>query len=57
MELAGNSCSEPAVAFLKQLRANHSAPLIVIWDNGPAHGGDAVRAYHYSGVIRVGERG
>jgi transposase len=45
MELNGNSCSETSVAFLKQLRANHAEPLIVIWDNGPAHGGDAVRAY------------
>ena len=45
MELDGNSCSETSVAFLQQLRAHHSEPLIVIWDNGPAHGGDAVRAY------------
>src|SRR5215212_9929960 len=45
MELAGNSCSETSVAFLTQLRSNHTEPLIVIWDNGPAHGGDAVRAY------------
>src|SRR5215213_5603814 len=45
MELDGTSCSETSVAFLKQLRANHTEPLIVIWDNGPAHGGDAVRAY------------
>jgi transposase len=45
MELDGTSCSETSVAFLKQLRANHAEPLIVIWDNGPAHGGDAVRAY------------
>ena len=45
MELDGNSCAETSVAFLRQLRANHSEPLIVIWDNGPAHGGDAIRAY------------
>ncbi len=45
MELDGNSCAETSVAFLKQLRANHAEPLIVIWDNGPAHGGDAIRAY------------
>lgn len=45
MQLDGNSCSETSVAFLTQLRANHPEPLIVIWDNGPAHGGDAVRAY------------
>jgi len=45
MELDGTSCSETSVAFLTQLRANHAEPLIVIWDNGPAHGGDAVRTY------------
>jgi transposase len=44
MELAGNSCAETSVAFLRQLRAHHPGPLIVIWDNGPAHGGDALRA-------------
>ena len=30
MGLAGTSCSETAVAFLTQLRANHTEPLIVI---------------------------
>jgi hypothetical protein len=45
MALDGTSCSETSVAFLQQLRAHHAEPLIVIWDNGPAHGGDAVRAY------------
>ncbi|MCC7105997.1 MAG: transposase [Chloroflexi bacterium] len=45
MELDGNSCAATSVAFLKQVRANHAEPLIVIWDNGPAHGGDALRAY------------
>jgi transposase len=45
MEVAGNSCAETSAAFLAQLRATHAGPLIVIWDNGPAHGGEAVRAY------------
>ena len=45
MELEGNSCAATSVTFLQQLRANHTEPLIVIWDNGPAHGGDAVRTY------------
>ena len=27
------------------MRATHAGPLIVIWDNGPAHGGDAIREY------------
>jgi transposase len=45
MELTGTSSSRTSAAFLRQLRANHAEPLIVIWDNGPAHGGDAVREY------------
>ena len=53
MELDGNSCAETSVAFLRQLRANHSEPLIVIWDNGPAHGGDAIRAYLATPDVRL----
>ena len=45
MELTGTSSSATSAAFLAQLRAQQSDPLIVIWDNGPAHGGEAVRAY------------
>lgn len=45
MELTGTSSSVTSATFLRQLRANHVGPLIVIWDNGPAHGGDAVREY------------
>jgi transposase len=45
MALAGNSTAETSTAFLKQLRAAHAGPLIVIWDNGPAHGGDPIRDY------------
>jgi transposase len=45
MELTGTSSSATSAAFLRQLRANHPEPLVVIWDNGPAHGGDAVREY------------
>jgi transposase len=45
MELAGTSSSATSAAFLRQLWANHPGPLIVIWDNGPAHGGEAVRDY------------
>jgi len=45
MDLTGTSSSATSAAFLQQLRANHPEPLIVIWDNGPAHGGAAVRAY------------
>jgi len=42
-ELAGTSTSATSAAFLRQLRAKHAGPLVVIWDNGPAHGGEAVR--------------
>ena len=45
MELEGNSNSATSVAFLKQLRAQHTEPLTVIWDNSPAHRGDALRVY------------
>jgi len=45
MELTGTSSSATSAAFLRQLRANHPEPLVVIWDNGPAHGGEAVREY------------
>ena len=45
MDLAGNSNSGTSAAFLDQLRQRHSGPLQVIWDNGPAHRGQAVREY------------
>lgn len=53
MALDGNSCAETSVAFLRQLRSNHDEPLIVIWDNGPAHGGDALRAYLATPDLRL----
>lgn len=45
MELAGNSNAETSAAFLDQLRAGQSGRLMVIWDNSPAHGGEALRAF------------
>ena len=45
MTVMGNSSAEASVAFLRQLRAKHNGPLIVIWHNGPAHRGPAMRAY------------
>jgi len=53
MELDGNSCAETSVTFLRQLRVNHTEPLIIIWDNGPAHGGDALRAYLATPDVRL----
>jgi len=45
MPLEGNSSAETSVTFLEQLRAHHTGPLVVFWDNAPAHGGDALREY------------
>ena len=45
MEVSGNCTAETSVAFLRQLRSKYSRRLIVIWDNGPAHHGDAIREY------------
>jgi len=53
MELAGTSTAATSAAFLRQLRAKHAAPLIVIWDNGPAHGGEAVRDYLTTPGLRL----
>ena len=43
MKLEGNSNSGTSSAFLMQLRGKHPGPLKVIWDNAPAHRGEAVR--------------
>jgi transposase len=53
MELEGNSNAETSVVFLQQLRTHHAEPLIVIWDNGPAHGGDPLRAYLTPADLRL----
>jgi transposase len=53
MELTGNSSAVTSAAFLQQLRANHPAPLVVIWDNGPAHRGEALREYLATPVLRL----
>jgi len=53
MELDGNSSAATSVTFLQQLRAHHPEPLIVIWDNGPAHGGDALRTYLSTPDLRL----
>jgi transposase len=43
MPLTGNGSAETSVSFLQQLRAHHAAPLVVFWDNAPAHGGAPLR--------------
>jgi len=45
MPVASNTTAETSVTFLKQLRERHAGPLIVIWDNGPAHHGPEMRTY------------
>ena len=45
MEIAGNSNALTSTAFLQQLPENHPGPLVVIWDNSPAHRGEAIRSY------------
>ena len=45
MELQGNSNAGTSVDFLKQLRGKHPEPMRVIWDNAPAHRGEAMREY------------
>ncbi|GAC1432876.1 MAG: hypothetical protein NVSMB62_29400 [Acidobacteriaceae bacterium] len=44
-ELIGNSCAITSAKFLAGMRQFYAGPLIIIWDNGPAHRGEAIRAY------------
>ncbi len=44
-ELHGNSCAATSAEFLAELRRRYPGPLVVIWDNGSAHGGEAIRTY------------
>jgi len=53
MPLEGNSSAQTSVTFLKQLRARHTTPLIVYWDNAPAHGGDPLRTYLATPDLRL----
>jgi transposase len=53
LPLEGTSTAETSVTFLRQLRAHHDAPLVVFWDNGPAHGGAALRAYLATPDLRL----
>lgn len=45
MPVSGNTNAETSVGFLKSLRKKYPGPIIVIWDNGPAHRGEAMRTY------------
>jgi len=37
--------AQTSATFLQQLRTRFTGPLIMVWNNGPAHRGDALRAY------------
>ena len=54
MPLSGNSSAETSVAFLRQVRAHHTEPLVVFWDNAPVHGGDPLRDYLRTPDLRLG---
>ena len=57
MELEGNSNSGTSTTFLMQLREGHAGPLNVIWDNAPAHRGEAVREYLRTPGLGLGQAG
>lgn len=53
MPVAGNTTAETSVLFLQLLQAAYPEPLIVIWDNGPAHRGPAMRTYLTTPDLRL----
>lgn len=54
MEVAETCTAETSTAFLQQLRTHYPhESLIVIWDNGPAHRGDALRTYLATPDLRL----
>jgi transposase len=53
MPLVGNSSAETSAAFLRHVRAHHAGPLVVFWDNAPAHSCDALRAYLTTPDLRL----
>ena len=53
MPLSENSSAQTSVTFLTQLRTHHAAPLVVFWDNAPAHGGEPLREYLRTPELRL----
>src|SRR5262245_4949563 len=53
MEVEGNCTTETSAAFLRRLRAHHPEALIVIWDNGPAHHSEPLRAFLATPDLRL----
>jgi transposase len=54
MEVTDTCTAQTSTDFLQQLRAQHpDVNLIVIWDNGPAHRGEALRTYLATPDLRL----
>lgn len=53
MAVEDNTNAATTVAFLKLLREKFTGPLIVIWDNGPAHRGETIRTYLSTPDLRL----
>jgi transposase len=53
MEVEDTCTAETSAQFLKQLRDNHPEPLIVVWDNGPAHRGEELRTFLATPNLRL----
>jgi transposase len=53
MRVTGNCTAETSVSFLCQLRATYPQPLFIIWDNGPAQRGEAMRTYLTTPDLRL----
>ena len=53
MRVSDNCNAETSTAFLRQLRTKYAEPLIVIWDNSPAHRGPEIRDYLTTPTLRL----
>ena len=53
MVVTENCNAGTSTAFLRQLRAKHIEPLVVIWDNSPAHRGPQIREYLTTPNLRL----
>ncbi len=53
MEVPETCTAETSAAFLAQLRSKHMESLIVIWDNAPAHHGEAIRNFLSTPDLRL----
>jgi len=53
MLVIDNCNAETSTAFLRQMRAKHAEPLIVIWDNSPVHRGPEIRDYLTTPNLRL----